>query len=111
SSTMAPGLGPIFSVSQPALSPSETKQMSWLSGFCATCRPRRSASARTCSLGVTQRKYRMCQLTLGQYAQNVRLVFAVIGGSMHLDETVGIGVQGGVMPGDHAVETQCQCAV
>ena len=43
--------GPSFSRSQPEVSPSEMKQMSWLSGFWATCRPRRSASARTSDFG------------------------------------------------------------
>ena len=44
---MAPSSAPTLSASQPRVSPSGMKQMSWLSGFAATDRPRASASART----------------------------------------------------------------
>ena len=44
---MSPVAVPTFSASQPRVSPSGMKQMSWLSGFCATVRPRSAASART----------------------------------------------------------------
>ena len=47
---MSPVVMSIFSASQPAVSPSGMKQMSWLSGLLATESPRRSASARTSAL-------------------------------------------------------------
>ena len=56
-STIAPpwfgARSPSFSRSQPALSPSETKQMSWESGLSATSSPRAAASARTCGFAVS----------------------------------------------------------
>ena len=42
-----------LSESQPPVSPSLMKQMSWLSGFAATASPRAAASSRTCALGVS----------------------------------------------------------
>ena len=56
-STIAPpwlgARSPSFSRSQPALSPSATKQMSWESGFSATSSPRRAASSRITDFGVS----------------------------------------------------------
>ena len=49
-STMGPGARSMRSASQPRVSPSGMKQMSWESGFAATDRPRSAASARTSSL-------------------------------------------------------------
>ena len=44
---MSPWATPTLSASHPRVSPSGMKQMSWLSGFCATVSPRAAASART----------------------------------------------------------------
>ncbi len=49
-SRISPGSAPTRSASQPRVSPSGMKQMSWLSGFCATWIPRAWASARTSAL-------------------------------------------------------------
>ena len=93
-STMSPpwlgARSPSFSRSQPALSPSATKQMSWESGLSATSRPRDPASRRTARLvGVAQREEGVPQLLLVEHAEDVGLVLGVVGGAVHLDQPVG----------------------
>ena len=79
---------PSFSRSQPAVSPSEMKQMSWLSGLFATDRPRRSASSDLRLPGVAEREERVRELLLGEHAEHVGLVLAHVDRAVHLDQAV-----------------------
>ena len=58
---MTPGFISMRSASQPRVSPSGMKQMSWLSGLFATVNPRSAASARTWAFeGVSARGNMQC---------------------------------------------------
>ena len=79
--------------SQPALSPSATKQMSWLSGLSATSSPRCAASSRTAGLVESPSGNSECaQLLLVEHAEHVGLVLAVVDGPVHLDQPVVTGL-------------------
>ena len=52
---MSPGASPSLRVSQPRVSPSGMKQMSWLSGFFAMKKPRAAASSRMRGFSVSPR--------------------------------------------------------
>ena len=110
-STMSPpwlgARSPSFSRSQPALSPSATKQMSWLSGLSATSSPRRSASRADVGLGrVAEREQRVRELLLVEHAEHVGLVLAVVDRAVHLDQPVGAGAQLRVVAGGDGVEAE-----
>ena len=78
-----------FSASQPPVSPSLMKQMSWLSGLSATASPRRDASSRITRLGgVAEREHRVRELVLGEHAEHVGLVLGHVLGAVHLDQPV-----------------------
>ena len=95
--------------SQPALSPSATKQMSWLSGLSATSSPRRAASRADVGLGgVAEREQRVRELLLVEHAEHVGLVLAVVDGPVHLDQPVVAGAQLGVVTGRDRVEAERQ---
>ena len=98
---------PSFSRSHPALSPSATKQMSWLSGLSATSSPRAAGLASYVGLGrVAEREERVRELLLVEDAEHVGLVLAVVDGAVHLDQAVGTGAQLRVVAGGDRVEAE-----
>ena len=104
---------PSFSRSQPAVSPSEMKQMSWLSGFCATCRPAAlglGAHRPTCGESPSGNS-ECAQLLLGEHAEHVGLVLARVDGAVHPDQPVVAGDQPRVVAGGDRVEAERDRAV
>ena len=93
------------------MSPSATKQMSWLSGLSATSSPRRAASSRTSRLrGVAEREHRVGELLAGQHAEHVGLVLGRVDRAVQLG-TVGALHDLRVVAGGHGVEAERQRAV
>ena len=83
--------------------------MSWLSGFWATCRPRRSASARTSAFGESPSGNSECaSCSWVEHPEHVGLVLAQVDGAVHLDQPVLAGVEPGVVAGRDGVEAERQ---
>ncbi len=85
--------------------------MSWLSGLAATTSPRRSASSRTCGLGVSPSGNHDRRDLLGaQHAEDVGLVLGGVDGPVQL-HPAGALRQPGVVTGADGVEAERDAAV
>ena len=81
--------------------------MSWLSGFCATWRPRRvGLLAHVRLAGVAEREQRVRELLLGEHAEHVGLVLAHVHGAVHRDQPVLAGLELRVVAGRDRVEAE-----
>ena len=107
---MSPRSAPTRSASQPRVSPSGMKQMSWLSGLCATVSPRASASARTSAFdGVSPSGNRVCASCVGrEHPEHVGLVLRVVARAVQLERAGCALPQDRVVTGADGVESEVE---